>query len=97
MFSNALKECQNSTLECIRIFYVGLNDAFEEEIWTREVIPILEFNRVRRCFQENRGCLSHGERLGQALDIAQDTDNHHLRFWVVRNNVCNFLCSVLGK
>jgi hypothetical protein len=54
MFSNALKECQNNTLECIRIFCVGLYDACKEESWTREVIPILEFNHVRRLSQEIR-------------------------------------------
>jgi hypothetical protein len=86
VFANALKDCRNSTLKLVKCFRVEGYDICNMENWVLEVTPILQFNRVRRQFQENKKGLTHKERLVDALEIAQFTDNHHLRFWLFRNH-----------
>jgi hypothetical protein len=88
MFASALKDCQNSSLESVKTFFIGSNCRYNE-IWNREVIPILQFNRERRRFDENTMGRTHNERLTRALRMAKRTDNHHLLFWLVRNHTGN--------
>jgi hypothetical protein len=84
MFAKALKDRKNNSLEVVTVL-VFFNP-LSTEFWNREVIPILHFNRERRRFQENRKRLTHEERLVRALEFTQSTDNHHFRFWLVRNH-----------
>jgi hypothetical protein len=53
MLANALKDCQNTSLESVSINWRGY-EFRDDKIWNSEVIPIVEFNRVRRLFQENK-------------------------------------------
>jgi hypothetical protein len=55
------------------------------------VVPIFEFNRERRLFQENASWTSEGAQLLRALLFAKTTNNHHFHFWLVRN-YANRLC-----
>jgi hypothetical protein len=87
MLANALKECKNSSLEGFEdVFSVGQYHSWGEESWDREVAPIFEFNRERRLFRENACSFSNGEQLLRALVLADRTDNHHLRYWLVRDH-----------
>jgi hypothetical protein len=83
MFADALKHCKNNTLEKVGL---GFFEHSNVETYTLQVLPILQFNRERRRFQENETGHTHAERLMCALEFAQTTDNHHLRFWLVRNH-----------
>jgi hypothetical protein len=56
-------------------------------IWFQELNRITEFNRVRRCYRDYASFSSGGKQLIQALMFAEKTDNHHFRFWLVRNHV----------
>jgi hypothetical protein len=80
-FAMALKDCKNNTLERA---YMKL---CKEDLWIREVAPILEFNIKRLCFQEIASGSSETERLMHALNmLAENTDNRHLCYWLVRNH-----------
>jgi hypothetical protein len=86
MFVNALKECKNSSLEVfIGTFSVGQDKVCVVRLWNHEVIPIFDFNRERRRIREHASSFPGGGLLLRALMIAETTNNHHLRFWVVRN------------
>jgi hypothetical protein len=76
MFASALKECKNSSLEVfLGTFTVTHKLLCDETVWNREVVPIFEFNRERHLFREHSNSF---------LVLADRTDNHHLRFWLVR-------------
>jgi hypothetical protein len=73
-------------------FFNEERDRDEEEeickkIWKQEVLPILNFHIERRLFRENANIRSESELLFQALLVAEETDNHHYRFWLVRKHV----------
>jgi hypothetical protein len=87
-FASALKHCCNSSLESVPVFYCS-GVTWDNVIWNREVIPIFNFNQHRRLYKETlRTCSSegHGKQLIRALLHAQDTNNHHFRFWLVRHH-----------
>jgi hypothetical protein len=85
MFANALKECKNNTLEHVNILQCN-TESHDDDIWNREVAPILDFNRERSMYQANASSCTDGKQLLQTLMIAKNTDNHHLWFWLVRNH-----------
>jgi hypothetical protein len=90
MFADALKDCQNNTLQHIPRLSLG-GDCISNEVWNQELAPILQFNREKKRFQENTNKNTHSERLARALEIAQNSDNHHLRYWLVRNHAGDLL------
>jgi hypothetical protein len=98
LFARALTDSKNKSLEKVNVWSFdydhwnkeGCRDEEEEickKIWKQKVLPILNFNSERRLFRENANSRSEGDQLFQALLLAEETDNHHFRFWLVRNYV----------
>jgi hypothetical protein len=98
MFANALKDCRNSSLEsvdslCCEEYY------HDEEVWNREVVPILDFNSERSrfqidariCFKRDLDGSSADENFINALVRADEMNNHHFRFWLVLNHADKLL------
>jgi hypothetical protein len=87
MFARALKKCKNTSLEVfVGTFSAGRSLLCDETVWNREVLPIFDFNRERRLYRETASSYAEGEQLLRALLLAERTDNHHFRFWLVRNH-----------
>jgi hypothetical protein len=82
LFADALKYCKNSSLENVTLRCNFLEP--DNKIWKREAAPILNFNHERRVYQEK--LRAEGQLLIRALVQAEKTDNHHLRYWLVRNH-----------
>jgi hypothetical protein len=95
MFANALMNSENNTL--VYVDELSLFKYRDEEVWCREVLPILQFNYHRRLFQENSIGFPDDEQLIQALMLAEFKGNHHFRFWLVRNHTCNYLTGGVSK
>jgi hypothetical protein len=98
MFVKALKDCQNNSLELVRAFSLGRRNLLEKPLWKLDVTPILNYNIERRCFQENVN-ENHDARIEQlvrALILANETNNHHLCFWLVRSHAGDLCCGVGG-
>jgi hypothetical protein len=98
MFARTLKECKNSSLEVfVGNFVIGPTLSCDKKIWNREVVPIFEFNHEGRLFLENASSFAEGEQLLRALVHAERTDNHHFRFWLVRNHAGDLRCGTIGQ
>jgi hypothetical protein len=81
-FAMALKDSKNSTLES-----VDFMNLCSEISWIREVAPILKFNSERRRFEKFVSGCSEEERLLQAVTmLADNTNNRHLCYWLLRNH-----------
>jgi hypothetical protein len=95
MFANALIDYHNNYIEGVGSFSVS-GTPHDTEIWNKTVMPILHFTRERRLFQKS-SCGNRQkeyERLLQAIIAADETNNHHLCFWFVRNYAGELCCGM---
>jgi hypothetical protein len=86
MLATALIDCQKNSLEKIHMLAYTIFACGRKNFWNQELAQILQFNRERRLFLENASSCSDGKQLLQALVLAKNANNHHLRFWLVRNH-----------
>jgi hypothetical protein len=92
MVAKAMKECNTSSLvNFIDTYHLERCYWHKATNWNQEVLSILDFNRERCLFQENKNRNSQAQQLMSAFEIAESADNHHFRFWLVRN-YANRLC-----
>jgi hypothetical protein len=99
MLANALIAHHNESLESVGILAVHKNNSDSFLVGNREIDLILQFNCERLGYQKR----AHGdsrERMEQLVDalVAADTmGNHHLQFWLVRDNAGDLFCGSVGS
>jgi hypothetical protein len=93
MLANALKEHQNNSLELLSIYHG------QAQVRNQMITQIILFNSMRRRYQNtlNKDHSARNEQLVQALIAADETDNHHFCFWLVRNHAGDLCCGRGGQ
>jgi hypothetical protein len=102
MFSRALIDCHNNTLEGISDLSIGPKNwnLWDRVIWNRDFNPIIDFNRERRMFLEITKTYSRVKRIQLLLEVlrtAVKANNHHYSYWLIRNHAADLCLRGTGR